>query len=179
MGWIREDGTAAHSSDLRSLGIKGRKIVVSAQRHIVQTNKKGEEVMTHRPVGSLAKRISLESSIVRRKSWGLLIIAVIVTLLAYQSEHHGLWGRLVNYSKTPQISLIGTRIRPRDLSLSLYRTGGPAMYGDFVVQVTLEGVGGHHSWEVWGPKALASLPRSQIIVQDVSGIHWTSVVPVP
>ncbi|MCL4318868.1 MAG: hypothetical protein M1596_03100 [Firmicutes bacterium] len=180
--------------------------------------------MTNRPIGSQAKRTALQDIGVRRKSWTLLIIAVIVSLLAYQLEHHGLWGKLINYSKTPQISLAGTGITSQDVSLGLYRTEGPATYGAFIVQVTLEGVNGHRSWEVWGPKSLASLPhsalsnryhfqkvnrgpwglivplaakaqvrlplnayavrqlkdakRARIIVQDVSGIHWSRVVRV-
>ncbi|MCL4495181.1 MAG: hypothetical protein M1294_10270 [Firmicutes bacterium] len=180
--------------------------------------------MTNRPIGPEAVKTPLEPSIVRRKSWVMLIIAVVVTLLAYQLEHHGLWGKLTNYSKTPQINLSGTHVSQRDLSLSLYRTGGPATYGSFVVQVTLKGVSGRRPWEVWGPKTLASLPssalhnryhfqqvktgpwglvvplaamarltlplsasadhklkgahRAEIIVQDVSGLAWTTVVPI-
>ena len=36
------------------------------------------------------------NSVARKQSVGMVVVAVFLTLTAYQFEHHGLWGKMVN-----------------------------------------------------------------------------------
>ncbi|CAB1130050.1 Thiosulfate dehydrogenase [quinone] small subunit [Candidatus Hydrogenisulfobacillus filiaventi] len=117
-----------------------------------------------------------------KQSWGMVIVAAALTLFTYQAFHHGLWGKLVNYNKTPKLTLSGTRLTTRDLSLDIYRPNGPDTYGSFVVQVALTEPGRATPVEVWGPKALAALPataiRNRYHFQQVKEGPWGLVVPL-
>lgn len=132
----------------------------------------------------MAKQVSSQTGVgtVRRRSWIMLIVAVLVTLVSYQLEHHGLWGKLVNYSKTPKLTLSKTSVTPNDLLLNLSRTAGPATYGSFVVQVTLRQPGASRALEVFGPHQLSRIPMTAIQnkyhFQQVTRGPWGLIVPL-
>lgn len=92
----------------------------------------------------------------------MVAIAVVFTLVAYQYEHHGLWGKLVNYNKSPALILQGTKINGGVLTLAIYRPNGPDTYGSFPTQVEVLTHGGADVVESWGPSELAALPKSAI-----------------
>lgn len=119
---------------------------------------------------------------IRRISVFLVVVAAFLTLFAYQFEHHGLWGKLVNYNKAPLVTLTGTHFTKGSLSLSLYRPNGPDTYGSFVEQVALISPQTGQPLEVWGPRTLATVPRQRIHntyqFQKVSTGPWGLVVPL-
>ncbi|WP_053958199.1 TQO small subunit DoxA domain-containing protein [Sulfobacillus thermosulfidooxidans] len=124
----------------------------------------------------------LPQSKVKKQSVWMLIVAIFLTLWAYQFEHHGLWGKLVNYNKTPKLVLTRTALSPQRLALTIYRPNGPDTYGSFVVQVMVKGETSATPAEVWGPKQLAHLTPSAIhnkyFFQKVSTGPWGLVVPL-
>ncbi|PSR27069.1 MAG: hypothetical protein C7B47_09170 [Sulfobacillus thermosulfidooxidans] len=123
-----------------------------------------------------------KAAVLKKQSIGMLIVAMFLTLWAYQFEHHGLWGKLVNYNKAPKLVLTGTTVSPHTLNLAVYRPNGPDTYGNFVVEVTVQGTTESTPAEVWGPKQLAAVNPSAIhnkyFFQKVSEGPWGFVVPL-
>nr|WP_242939460.1 TQO small subunit DoxA domain-containing protein [Sulfobacillus thermosulfidooxidans] len=60
-----------------------------------------------------------QAAVLKKQSIGMLIVAMFLTLWAYQFEHHGLWGKLVNYNKAPKLVLTGTTVSPHTLNLEV------------------------------------------------------------
>ncbi|WP_053960201.1 TQO small subunit DoxA domain-containing protein [Sulfobacillus thermosulfidooxidans] len=122
------------------------------------------------------------AAVLKKQSIGMLVVAMFLTLWAYQFEHHGLWGKLVNYNKTPKLVLTGTTVSPQALNLDIYRPNGPDTYGNFVVEVSVQGQTESSPAEVWGPKQLAAVNPSAIhnkyFFQKVSEGPWGFVVPL-
>lgn len=133
--------------------------------------------------GQPAKRENPSSqSRIKNQSIGMLAIAVILTLWTYQFEHHGLWGKLVNYNKTPAIVLKGTTLSQGLLTVNMYRPDGPDTYGSFVVQIAVKGEDASRPAEVWGPRQLSRLDPAAIhnryFFQKISTGPWGLVVPL-
>ena len=124
----------------------------------------------------------VKTAILKKQSIGMLIVAVFLTLWAYQFEHHGLWGKLVNYNKTPKLVLAGSSVNHNALNLDVYRPNGPDTYGSFVVQVAIRGIQETTPAEVWGPKQLARIGSHAIhnkyFFQKVSDGPWGFIVPL-
>lgn len=75
-----------------------------------------------------------------RKLVSLSLVASIaafgVTLWSYQVLHNGLWGKLHNDSKKPNLQIQAKAVQPDGtIKLNMYRDNGPDTYGSFVVEV--------------------------------------------
>lgn len=118
----------------------------------------------------------------KKQSIGMTIVAIVLTLSAYQFAHHGLWGTLVNYNKTPKLVLSGSAIHKGALQLAVYRPDGPDTYGSFIVTITITGDHSAIPAEVWGPKQLAHINARAIhntyYFQRVVKGPWGLIVPL-
>lgn len=89
------------------------------------------------------------------------IVTAVIMLATYQAFHNGLWGKLYNDSKLPQVAISDQSVATDGaLHLTLYRSGGPDTYGAFIVAIKVLSQG--KSVEVYTPKQLSALPKSAI-----------------
>ncbi len=139
-------------------------------------------VQTKHSVENTAATEVMQTKGSRKAGTIMLIIGVFFTLLTYQVEHNGLWGKLVNYNKLPLITMQGTSIQGDVLHLSLYRPNGPDTYGSFVEKVTITDPKSKSIIETWLPAALSKVPKAAIKnvyhYQKVKAGPWGLVVPL-
>ncbi len=89
------------------------------------------------------------------------IVTGFIMLGTYQAFHNGLWGKLYNDSKLPQVSITGQSVATNGaLDLTLYRSGGPDTYGAFIVAIKVLSQG--KAVELYTPKQISALPKSAI-----------------
>lgn len=119
---------------------------------------------------------------VRNQSLAMIAIGIFISLFTYQYFHHGLWGKLNNYNKSPLIALNGTSIHGNDLNLTLYRPNGPDTYGAFVEKVTMTIPGTTDPIETWTPSMLSQIAPNEIQnaypYQRVKTGPWGLVIPL-
>ncbi|POB12139.1 MAG: hypothetical protein C7B44_08445 [Sulfobacillus thermosulfidooxidans] len=120
------------------------------------------------------KHEAVETKNQKRQALGMLIVGVVITLFTYQVFHHGLWGKLVNYSKKPDLVLTGTHVTPHMLDLELYNTGGSGVYGEFTSMVALTSSTGK-VYEIWNGQQLHKISKESI--HNV--YHFEKIAPGP
>ncbi len=94
---------------------------------------------------------------------GLFAVAsLLITLATNQAFAGGVWGPPHNDSKVPHLALSNAALTSSgDVSLRVYRDGGPDTYGAFVVSATVIDAAGV-TVETFDAQALATLPRSAL-----------------
>ncbi len=92
----------------------------------------------------------------------MLVIGIVVSLGTYQYQHHGLWGKMVNYNKTPLLVLQGTAIQGNQMNLTIYRPNGPDTYGSFVEKIALTAPNQSSPVAVWTPSTLKNIAKNDI-----------------
>ena len=122
------------------------------------------------------------NSVARKQSLGMVVVAVFLTLTAYQFEPHGLWGKMVNYNKEPNLNLTRTGLTPATLNLGIYRPNGPDTYGSFIVSVAIADSTNRKLIELGGLRQLAHVLNTAIRniyhFQKISHGPWGFVVPL-
>ncbi|HKL38099.1 MAG TPA: TQO small subunit DoxA domain-containing protein, partial [Bacteroidales bacterium] len=79
-----------------------------------------------------------------RKTTYAVSAAVILYVIGMNQVHHGgVWGKLHNYSKIPDIQVTNYRaVNDSTFSLTLYRDKGPETYGSFLIQMEIQNSAG-------------------------------------
>ena len=118
---------------------------------------------------------------VTRSAAVLAVASLLITLATNQIFAGGLWGPLHNDSKAPHLTLSNAVLTPTgDVSLRLYRDGGPDTYGAFIISATVVDATGI-TVETFDAQTLATLPRTAMtnyyIKKVVPGGH-SLVVPL-
>jgi uncharacterized membrane protein YphA (DoxX/SURF4 family) len=118
---------------------------------------------------------------VTRSAAALAVTALLITLATNQVFAGGVWGPLHNDSKAPHLTLSNVALTPTgDVSLRVYRDGGPDTYGAFIISATVVDAAGA-TVEVFDAQALSTLPRTAMtnyyINKVVPGGH-ALVVPL-
>jgi len=109
------------------------------------------------------------------------VVTALIMLITYQAFHNGLWGKLYNDSKTPQVAITGQTVASDGaLQLTLYRSGGPDTYGAFIVAIKVMAQG--KPVEVFTPKQIAALPKSAVknavVLSQAKVNHFALVLPL-
>ncbi len=109
------------------------------------------------------------------------IVTAFIMLATYQAFHNGLFGKLYNDSKLPQVAISGQSVTTDGaLHLTLYRSGGPDTYGAFIVAIKVLAQG--KSIEVYTPKLLSALPKSairnELMLSQAKVNHFALVLPL-
>ena len=109
------------------------------------------------------------------------VVTAFIMLVTYQAFHNGLWGKLTNDSKVPQVAISGQSVASNGaLDLTLYRSGGPDTYGAFIVAVKVLEQG--KPIEVYTPKELSTLPKTAIkndvLLSQAKVNHFSIVLPL-
>ena len=98
-----------------------------------------------------------------RKTTYAVAAAVILYVIGMNQIHHGgVWGKLHNYSKNPDIQVMDyTRLNDSTFSLKLYRDKGPETYGSFIIQTEIRDEQGNtiHSF---GQSYMKNIPKADI-----------------
>lgn len=112
----------------------------------------------------------------------MLVVGIVISLGAYQYQHHGLWGKMVNYNKTPRLVLQGTTIQGNQMELKVSRPDGPDTYGSFVEKVTLTRPNQTSPVAVWTPPSLKNIAKGNIHnvypYERIKTGPWGLVVPL-
>jgi thiosulfate dehydrogenase [quinone] large subunit len=109
------------------------------------------------------------------------IVTAFIMLATYQAFHNGLWGKLYNDSKLPQVQISGQSVASDGaLHLTLYRSGGPDTYGAFIVAIQVLSQG--KPVEVYTPKQISALPKSaiknELKLSQAKVNHFALVLPL-
>lgn len=109
------------------------------------------------------------------------IVTAFIMLATYQAFHNGLWGKLYNDSKLPQVTISGQSVATDGaLHLTLYRSGGPDTYGAFIVAIKVLEQG--KPVEVYTPKQLSALPKTaiknELMLAQAKVNHFSIILPL-
>ena len=108
-----------------------------------------------------------------RKTTYAVSAAVILYVIGMNQVHHGgVWGKLHNYSKIPDIQVTDYRaVNDSTFTLNLYRDKGPETYGSFLIQLEIQDSAGQpvHTFEQDYMKAIGS--------KDINNRHINKIKP--
>jgi len=75
----------------------------------------------------------------RKTTYAISAVVILYVIGMNQVHHGGVWGKLHNYSKNPDIQVMDyTRLDDSTFSLKLYRDKGPETYGSFIIKLKVK-----------------------------------------
>jgi len=99
------------------------------------------------------------------------IIVILYVVGMNQVHHGGVWGKLHNYSKTPDIQITDyTFINDSTFSLKLYRDKGPETYGSFIIKTKVKDASGRTIY-TFSPEYLSTINKKDINNLYINKIH--------
>lgn len=107
----------------------------------------------------------------RRVIYSLSLVVFIYVLAMNQVHHGGVWGKLHNYSKKPDIQVTEyTYVNDSTFRVNLYRDKGPETHGTFLIQLDVMDAQGD-TLHTFRAENLKSLSDSAIENQYINTIH--------
>ena len=117
-----------------------------------------------------------------RKTVYVISAIVIVYVIGMNQVHHGgVWGKLHNYSKTPDIQVSGYQaLNDSAFSLDLYRDKGPETYGSFIIQVKIQDESGQmiHTFDQAYMKSITAEDIDNRYINKIKPGEHSLVVPL-
>jgi len=77
--------------------------------------------------------------LIKKITFIFALVGIFITIYTNQAFYGGVWGKLHNPSKHPQVTITKPVLNPDGkLSLTLYRNAGPDTYGAFIIKIKIK-----------------------------------------
>lgn len=108
----------------------------------------------------------------------LTVFATIAMLWTNQAFAGGVWGPLHNNSAKPHVSVSDVSVSGSDLTMTVYRDGGPDTYGGYVTEVSVLDAQGNTVADLYG-KDLAAAMKAAKADDEIANEFPSAVAPGP